>query len=206
MTRTARVGVLASATEENFAPSVQVFREALRTAGWVEGQNLSLEVRYAGGGYARLPELAAELVKLKVDVIASLGTPATEAAKRTTTTIPIVMESLADVVGTGLVSNLARPGGNVTGVSGFAPQLSGKRLDLIREIRPNAARVAMLANLANAASSQVMRATQSAAQWWTLSFSARVGESSTWPPVAVCPRCTKHDSFPRLAGCSRMDR
>ena len=163
VTRTARVGVLASSSEENFAPSVQVFREALKTAGWVEGQNLSLEVRYARDGYARLPELAAELVKLKVDVIASLGTPATEAAKRATTTIPIVMESLADVVGTGLVSNLARPGGNVTGVSGFAPQLCGKRLDLIREIRLNAARVAMLANLANAASSQVMRATQSAA-------------------------------------------
>jgi putative ABC transport system substrate-binding protein len=171
VTRTARVGVLASSTEENFAPNVQVFREALRTAGWVEGQNLLLEVRYAGDGYARLPELAAELVKLKVDVIASLGTPATEAAKRSTTTIPIVMESLADVVGTGLVSNLARPGGNVTGVSGFAPELSGKRLDLIREIRPNAARVAMLANLANAASSQVMRATQSAAQQMRIQLS-----------------------------------
>jgi putative tryptophan/tyrosine transport system substrate-binding protein len=171
VTRTARVGVLASSTEENFGPSVQVFREALRTAGWVEGQNLSLEVRYAGDRYARLPELAAELVKLKVDVIASLGTPATEAAKRATTTIPIVMESLADVVSTGLVSNLARPGGNVTGLSGFAPELSGKRLDLIREIRPNAARVAMLANLANAATSQVIRATQSAAQQMRIQLS-----------------------------------
>ena len=98
-----------------------MFREALRTAGWVEGQNLTLDVRYAGERYARLPELAAELVRLKVDVIASLGTPATEAAKRATTTIPIVMESLADAVSTGLVSNLARPGGNVTGLSGFAP-------------------------------------------------------------------------------------
>jgi putative ABC transport system substrate-binding protein len=151
VTRTARVGVLASSTEENFAPSVKVFREALRTAGWVEGQNLTLEVRYAGERYARLPELAAELVRLKVDVIASLGTPATEAVKRATTTIPIVMESLADVVSTGLVSNLARPGGNVTGLSGFAPELSGKRLELIRKIRPNEARIAILANLANPA-------------------------------------------------------
>jgi len=144
VTSTARVGVLASSTEENFAPSVKVFREALRAAGWVEGQNLTLEVRYAGERYARLPELAAELVRLKVDVIASLGTPATEAAKRATTTIPIVMESLADAVSTGLVSNLARPGGNVTGLSGFAPELSGKRLELIRKIRPNAARIAIL--------------------------------------------------------------
>src|SRR5258705_12618812 len=93
-TKTARVGVLASSTEANFAPSVKVFRETLRTAGWVEGQNLTLEVRYAGERYARLPEMAAEMVKLKVDVIASLGTPATEAAKSATTTIPIVMESL----------------------------------------------------------------------------------------------------------------
>ena len=161
VTRTARVGVLASSTEENFAPSVKVFREALRTAGWVEGQNLTLDVRYAGERYARLPELAAELVRLKVDVIASLGTPATEAAKRATTTIPIVMESLADAVSTGLVSNLARPGGNVTGLSGFAPQLSGKRLELIREIRPSAVRIAMLANLANPATAPVIRATQS---------------------------------------------
>jgi putative tryptophan/tyrosine transport system substrate-binding protein len=170
-TRTARVGVLASSTEENFAPSLKVFREALRTAGWVEGQNLTLEVRYAGERYARLQELAAELVRLKVDVIASLGSPATEAAKRATTTIPIVMESLADAVSTGLVSNLARPGGNVTGLSGFAPELSGKRLELIREIRPNAARIAILANLANPATAPVIRATESAAQQMRLHLS-----------------------------------
>ena len=171
VTRTARVGVLASSTEENFAPSVKVFREALRTAGWVEGQNLTLNVRYAGDRYARLPELAAELVRLKVDVIATLGTPATEAAKRATTTIPIVMESLADAVSTGLVSNLARPGGNVTGLSGFAPQLSGKRLELIREIRPSAVRIAVLANLANPATAPVIRATQSAAQQMRMQLS-----------------------------------
>ena len=162
--RTARVGVLASSTEQNFAPSVKVFREALRTAGWVEGQNLTLEFRYAGERYARLPELAAELVRLKVDVIVSLGSPATAAAKRATTTIPIVMESLADAVSTGLVSSLARPGGNVTGLSGFAPELSVKRLELIREVRPRAARIAVLANVANPAMAPVIRATESAAQ------------------------------------------
>src|SRR5262244_2767414 len=113
--KTARIGVLASSTEANFGPNVKVFREALGTAGWVEGRNLTLHVRYAGEQYARLPELATELVRLEVDVLVSLGTPATLAAHRATTTIPIVMESLADAVGTGLVPNLARPGGNITG-------------------------------------------------------------------------------------------
>jgi len=159
-----RVGVLASSTEANFGPSVQVFRKALHAAGWVEGRNLALDVRYPGDQYARLQELATELVKLRVDVLASLGTPATLAAKRTTTTIPIVMESLSDVVSTGLVPNLARPGGNITGVSGFAPELSGKRLELIREILPQANRIAALANRANPVTIPILRATESAAQ------------------------------------------
>src|SRR5215468_11182990 len=162
--KTARVGVLASSTEANFGPNVTVFREALRAAGWVEGRNLILHVRYAGEQYARLPELATELVQLEVDVLVSLGTPATLAAHRATTTIPIVMESLSDVIGSGLVSNLARPGGNVTGVSGFAPELSGKRLELIREMLPRAERIAVLANRANPATAPVLRATESAAQ------------------------------------------
>src|SRR2546428_148424 len=160
----ARVGVLASSTEANFAPSVKVFREALQEAGWVEGRNLTLDVRYPGEQYARLPDLASELVRLKVDVLASLGTPATLAAKRATMTIPIVMESLSDVVSTGLVPNLARPGGNLTGVSGFAPELSGKRLELIREIFPQADRIAGLVNRANPVTVPILRATESAAQ------------------------------------------
>jgi ABC-type uncharacterized transport system substrate-binding protein len=162
--RTARVGILASSTEANFAPSIKVFREALHATGWIEGRNLTLDVLYPGEQYARLPDLAAELVKRKVDVIASMGTPATLAAKRATTTIPIVMESLSDAVGTGLVANLARPGGNVTGVSGFSPLLSGKRLDLIREMLPRADRIAVLTNYGNLATAPVVRATESAAQ------------------------------------------
>ncbi len=162
--KAARVGVLASSTESNFGPSIKVFREGLRAAGWVEGQNLTLEVRYPGGQYRQLPDLAAELVKLKVDVLASMGTPATLAAKAATTTIPIVMESLSDAVSTGLVSNLARPGGNVTGVSGFSPELSGKRLGLMREILPKADRIAVLTNRANPATIPVLRATESAAR------------------------------------------
>ena len=161
--KTARVGILASSTEANFAPSVKVFREALKNAGWVEGRNLVLEVRYGGEQYGKLADMAAELVRLKADVIAAFGTPATQAAKQATTTIPIVMESLADAVSTGLVPNLTHPGGNVTGVSGFAPALSGKRLQLIREILPAANRIAVLANRANAATEPVIRETQSAA-------------------------------------------
>ena len=162
--KVARVGVLASSTRANFEPSVNVFRDALHAAGWLEGQNLTLDVRYPGERYARLPELATELIGLKVDVLVSLGTPATLAAKRATTTIPIVMESLSDVVSIGLVPNLARPGGNITGMSGFAPELSGKRLELIREILPRADRIAVLANRANPATAPVLRATESAAQ------------------------------------------
>lgn len=162
--RVARVGVLASSTDAIFEPSVKVFREALQATGWVEGQNLTVDVRYAGEQYGRLPELAAELVGLKVDVLVSLGTPATLAAKRATTTIPIVMESLSDVVAIGLVPNLARPGGNITGMSGFAPDLSGKRLELIREIFPRADRIAVLANRANPVTVPILHATETAAQ------------------------------------------
>jgi putative tryptophan/tyrosine transport system substrate-binding protein len=162
--KAARVGVLASSTEANFAPSIKVFREALHAAGWVEGQNLTVDVRYPGEQYDRLPELAAELVRLKVDVLVSLGTPATLAAKGATTTIPIVMESLSDVVSSGLVSSLARPGGNITGLSGFAPELIGKRLELIREIRPRAERITVLANRANPIVASNLRAAELAAQ------------------------------------------
>lgn len=160
----ARVGVLASSSETNFGASVKAFREALRDAGWVEGRNLTLDVRYGDEEYARLPELAADLVRLKVDVIASMGTPATLAAKRATKTIPIVMESLSDVVSIGVVSNLTRPGGNISGVSGFAPQLTGKRLELIREIFPRAQRIAVLLNQANPITVPILRVTESAAK------------------------------------------
>jgi putative ABC transport system substrate-binding protein len=161
------VGVLASSTEGNFAPSVKAFRGNSRS-GWLGRRSQSSVL---ASKYIRLAEMAAELVKLKVDVIAALGTPATEAVKQATTTVPIVMESLSDVVSTGLVSNLTRPGGNVTGVSGFAPSLSGKRLQLIREILPTTRRVGVLANRSNAATEPVIRATEAAAQQMRLPLS-----------------------------------
>jgi putative tryptophan/tyrosine transport system substrate-binding protein len=162
-TKVARVGILASSGELAFASNVEVFRKALRELGWIEGRNLSLEVRYATEGYQRLPVLASELVGLNVDVIFALASPAARAAKQATTTIPIVMETLGDAVSTGLVRSLARPGGNVTGLSGFAPELTGKQLELIREILPRATRVALLANGGNTATAAVIRSTESAA-------------------------------------------
>jgi putative ABC transport system substrate-binding protein len=160
--RTARVGVLASSSEANFGPNVDIIREALRAAGWVEARNLTLDVRYPGEHYATLPELAAELVRRRVDVQVCLGTPATLAAKGATTTVPIVMESLSDVISVGLVSSLARSGGNVTGVSGFAPELMGKRLELIREMLPRADDIAVLVNQSNPITASILRATEAA--------------------------------------------
>jgi putative ABC transport system substrate-binding protein len=106
-----------------FAAGIGAFRESLRGLGWVDGQNLVLEARYPDERYDRLPALAAELVAQRVDVVFAMGTPAIHAAKSTTATIPIVMETHGDAISSGLVSSLARPGGNVTGVSGFAPEL-----------------------------------------------------------------------------------
>jgi putative ABC transport system substrate-binding protein len=161
--KVARVGLLVSSREETFAPNVKVFLKRLRDLGWVEGQNLTIDSRYARDAYDRLPDLAVSLVKLDVDVIVALATPAIQAAKRATTTIPIVFETLGDAVSAGLVSSLAHPGGNVTGWSGFAPELSGKRLELIRELLPGATRVALLANPTNAATTAVLRTTRAAA-------------------------------------------
>ena len=160
--RTARIGILASSTAPAFATNVDVFRRALRELGWVEGRNLALEVRYADA-YQRLPVLAAELVGLNVDVIFAMGSPAARAVKQTTATVPIVFETLGDAVSTGLVPNLTRPGGNFTGFSGFAPDLTGKQVELIREILPPTSRVALLANSDNVATAVVVRATEGVA-------------------------------------------
>ena len=158
-----RLGILASTSPETSRTSFEVFRAELARLGWQDGRDLRIETRHANEHYERLPAFAAELVRLKADVIFAQATPAVEAAKRATSTIPIVFETLGDAVGTGLVSNLARPGGNVTGVSGFAPELTGKRLELIRELLPRATRVALLANPANAATRVVLKRAAEAA-------------------------------------------
>src|SRR5262249_28670310 len=123
--------------------------DALRELGWVEGKNVVFERRFAENRVERLPVLAAELVRLHVDVIVGVGTLAPLAAMRATSTIPIVMTAAGDPVGSALVASLARPGGNVTGMSLMAPDLGGKRLELLKEILPRLARVAVLWNASN---------------------------------------------------------
>jgi putative ABC transport system substrate-binding protein len=148
-----------SATE----PLNNVVTEAFRELGWVEGENVVFERRYAENRLERLPEMAADLVRLKVDVIMAGGTLAPLAAKRATSTIPIVMTS-GDPLGSGLVANLARPGGNVTGMSLMTSDLGGKRLELLKELSPRLARVAVLWNAANPYPAIVFKETQGAGQ------------------------------------------
>ena len=139
-----RIGILIAASASSFSARVEAFRQRLRELGYVEGKNIVIEYRYAEGKLERLPDLAAELVRLKVDVIVTAGGPNILAAKKASATIPIVFAGAADPVGTGLVSSLARPGGNITGLSLMAPDLDGKRLELLKEAFPKVARVAFL--------------------------------------------------------------
>ena len=125
---------------------VQTFLQGLRELGYIEGQNLVIEWRFAKGDENRLPELAAELVRLNPDVLATTGTQPTRALKDATTTIPIVVLSAGDLVGRGLVASLARPGGNITGLTSISLDLNGKRLEILKEIVPRALRVAVLHN------------------------------------------------------------
>ena len=141
--RIPRIGILNAGSASFNSDRVEAFRQRLRELGYVEGKNIVIEYRYAEGKLDRLPDLAAELVGLKVDVIVTVG-PGTLAAKKASGTIPIVFASAADPVGTGLVSSLARPGGNITGLSLMTPDLDGKRLELLKEAFPKVARVAFL--------------------------------------------------------------
>jgi ABC-type uncharacterized transport system substrate-binding protein len=138
------------------------FPDALRELGWIEGKNVAFEHRYAENRLERLPGFAAELVRQNVDVIVAFGTLAPLAAKHATRTIPIVMTAAGDPVGSGLVLSLARPGGNVTGMSLMAPDLGGKRLELLKEVLPRIARVAVLWNAANPYPALVFKETQAA--------------------------------------------
>jgi putative tryptophan/tyrosine transport system substrate-binding protein len=139
-----RIGILATVPLSTAAARYEAFRGGLRELGYVGGKNIVIEYRSSEGKTDRLPELVAELVRLKVDVIVATGPNATHAAKEATTTIPIVFMQHGDPVGTGVVESLARPGGNITGLSTLAPELSGKRLELLKEIAPKLSRVAVL--------------------------------------------------------------
>ena len=130
-----------------FTTFITAFSNALRELGWIEGQNIAIERRFAENRLERLPELAAELVRLNVEVIVAIGTLGPLAAKRATSTIPIVMTAAGDPLGSGLVASLAQPGGNVTGMSLMVPDIAGKRLELLKEILPRLVRVAMIATM-----------------------------------------------------------
>ena len=146
--RTPRIGMLLPGNPATGArsPNMQAFYQSLREFGWVEGQNVAFERRYAEGQYERLSALATELARLNVDVIVTASSPPAKAAKNATTSIPIVILDPGDPVATGLVTSLARPGGNVTGVSSITPELAAKRLEMLKEAAPKTSRVAVLFN------------------------------------------------------------
>jgi ABC-type uncharacterized transport system substrate-binding protein len=146
-----RIGFLGSLSASSPSDLIraEAFREGLRELGYVDGKNIVIEYRYADGKLGRLPGLAAELVNLKVDILVARGAPAAHAARNATSTIPIVMGNAADPVGTGLVASLARPGGNITGLSDFNSGVITKRLELLKEVVPAVSRIAILLNPGN---------------------------------------------------------
>ena len=164
----ARVGFLSPSSRVGYESGERrahrdAFVGRLRDLGWMEGQNLVVESRFAEGVYDRLPSLAAELVRLPVDVMFCNSAPAALVAKRTTTSIPIVFETLGDPISGGLVSSLGRPGGNLTGISGLGPELSGKRLQLLREMLPGLRRVVLLLNPTNVMTPPTVQQTEQTA-------------------------------------------
>jgi putative ABC transport system substrate-binding protein len=159
-----RIGYLSSSSAIASQDPTEVFRQALRGLGWVEGQNIVIDYRFAEGKFERLPELAAELVRLKMDVIVAGPTPVAVAARNATSTIPIVMWAVGNPVGLGLIASLARPGGNITGVSFTVDMEIGKALELLRDTVPTVRRVAVLSNPANPAQTFVMKNVKDAAR------------------------------------------
>ena len=144
----ARIGYLTASSQATALPNIRAFRDGLRQLGYLEGENIVVEWRYADGQDERLRELAAELVSLKPDVIVTASTPAIRVVQQATQTIPIVMANVGDPVAQGFVASLARPGGNITGFTNFSPDVSTKRLELLKEAAPKISRVAVFSNAA----------------------------------------------------------
>jgi putative tryptophan/tyrosine transport system substrate-binding protein len=160
----ARIGFLSPASPALEMRRLEAFWQRLRELGYVEGHHLALESRYAEGQYDRLPGLAAELVRLKVDIILTYAQPAIQAAQQATGTIPIVMTGNIDPVASGFVASLARPGGNITGLSLMAPELVTKQLEILKEVVPTVTRVALLGNPVNAGNAPQLRYAQDTAR------------------------------------------
>jgi ABC-type uncharacterized transport system substrate-binding protein len=161
---TPRIGFMGNSTAALEANLVDAFREGLHELGYEEGRNIVIEYRWADGKYDQFPTLVAELIAAKVNVIVTAGTPAALAVKKATTTVPLIMVAVGDPVGTGLVPSLAHPGGNLTGLSSIAPDLEGKRLQLLREIVPALSHAAMFINSLNPFHDSSMRQARAAAQ------------------------------------------
>ena len=161
--KVARIGFLGASSASVLAARIEAFRQGLRDLGYVEGKNIVIEWRSAEGKLDRLPALAAELVRLKVDVIVTTGPAPTRPAKEATSTIPIVMAFDNDPVGNGFVASLARPGGNITGLSTLAPEISGKQLEVLKEIVPRLSRVAVLGSSTTPGNAQSLKETELAA-------------------------------------------
>jgi putative ABC transport system substrate-binding protein len=163
-TKLPRIGYIGGASLSTSPARIEAFRQGLRELGYVEGKNIVIEYRHAEGKLDRLPALAAELVRLKVDIIVTSTPLATRAAKEATSTIPIVMTQDADPVGNGFVASLARPGGNITGLATLSPELSGKRLELLKETVPKLSRVAVFGTSINPGYAQVLKEIELAAK------------------------------------------
>ena len=165
--KVSRVGFLSLLPQEQALSHIKALHEGLRGLGYIEGQNIILEYQFADGTAERLPDLVAELIHLKVDIIVTgFGTLPALAAKQATSTIPIVFSFVADPVGSGIVASLARPGGNITGLSMIPAGLTGKRVELLKELLPQLSRVAILLNPATPAATQALRETQAIAATW----------------------------------------
>jgi putative ABC transport system substrate-binding protein len=162
-TKVPRIGHLNAPSLSALAARTEAFRQGLHELGYVEGKNIIIEWRFAEGKLDRLPALAAELVRLNVDIIVSTGPTVTRAAKEATSTIPIVMAFDTDPVGNGFVASLARPGGNITGLSSLAPEISGKQLELLKELVPRLSRVAVFGTTTVPGSMQALREMERAA-------------------------------------------
>ena len=158
-----RIGFLSTTSPSTISARIEAFRQGLRELGYVEGKNIFIEWRFAEGKADRLRELATELVRLKVDVIVTAGPAPTRSAKQATATIPIVMAADDDPVGSGFAASLARPGGNITGLSTLSPEISGKQLELLREIAPKLSRVAVIGNATQPGIPQALREIELAA-------------------------------------------
>src|SRR5262245_3721351 len=156
------IGFLGTATPSTMSSRAAAFVQRLRELGWIENRTVAIEYRWAEGREERYSEIAAEFVRLKVDVIITSGTPSVMTVKHATAAIPIVFVALADPVGSGIVHSLAQPGGNVTGLSIQSPDIAGKRLALLRDIVPNLRRVAFMGNIDNPVVPREMREVQAA--------------------------------------------